>query len=34
LFTLKVSNEALVLCLHPGRFRRFGRGGQSPNCRI
>jgi hypothetical protein len=34
LFTLRVSNDTLLGRLHPGRFRRFGSGWQSSNCRI
>jgi hypothetical protein len=34
LFTRWVSDDALFLCLHLGRFRRFGAPRQPPNCRI
>jgi hypothetical protein len=29
LFTLWVNHDGLMLCLHPGGFRRFGRPRQS-----
>jgi hypothetical protein len=34
LFTLRVSDDGMVLWLHSRNFQRFGLCGQSPNCRI